>query len=820
MTALALAAAAWILAAEPAAPSLAELRHQGYRLFDLGWSSRAAAVAAEGSARAAAAADTVSLRAFEVLEAEVLVQDRRLTEALKALEAPLDGADQETQARAAMARALARCIGGAVGEQARRVAADLALAERLARPLGSALRAQVQLRRGTCAYVAGDRKAAEQDFRRVLAQARRERLPVLEMMAEGSVGLVLVQRGHYDEASLSLGRALAASEALGAEPLSNKTRVNLGWCAFQLGDYPRTLALLEKVATGSAVLEGDRVVALAMMGNALYRQERLAEARGRYEQALRLARQLGYRNLETQQLENLAEVALEEGALDSAQRYAEEAAAARQQDPDLRARASTALALGQIAAARNEGAKAQQLLRQVIAWPGGDPALVWEARAVLARWHMGAGRRDDAQAEYQAAFELMERSIGQVQAAESRLSFLSSLRRFQDDYVDFLVASGQEEAALEASDRSRARVLRERLGASAGAVRAADLRALAGKLDAVLLAYWLGPKRSFLWVISGDAVRLAVLPGREAIKRKIQEHQQVVLRSRDPVSEGTPSSSWLYDVLIRPAALPPQARVVAALDGVLHELSLETLVVPGPSPHYWIEDATLTVVPALGLLRSEGPRAPSPRRALLLGDPLPSGGFPALPQAGRELRYIAALFGPGESTVLAGPAATPEAWWKAEAGGYGFIHLAAHAEANPLSPLDSAVVLSPREDAPYKLYARDVAATALEADLVTLSACRGAGARAYAGEGLVGLAWAFLQSGAANVVGGLWDVEDTSTAQVMEELYRNVVEGKPPAEALRAAKLSLLRSGSARRKPYYWGPLVMVTRRPPPGGGR
>jgi len=48
----------------------------------------------------------------------------------------------------------------------------------------------------------------------------------------------------------------------------------------------------------------------------------------------------------------------------------------------------------------------------------------------------------------------------------------------------------------------------------------------------------------------------------------------------------------------------------------------------------------------------------------------------------------------------------------------------------------------------------------LQAELVTISACRSAGARTYSGEGLVGLAWAFLNAGAHNVVAGLWNVED------------------------------------------------------------
>jgi CHAT domain-containing protein len=82
----------------------------------------------------------------------------------------------------------------------------------------------------------------------------------------------------------------------------------------------------------------------------------------------------------------------------------------------------------------------------------------------------------------------------------------------------------------------------------------------------------------------------------------------------------------------------------------------------------------------------------------------------------------------------------------------------------------------------------------------------------YAGEGLVGFAWAFLQAGAQNVIAGLWDVHDDSTAVLMGRLYANLASGQAPAEALRNAKLSLLAAGNAWSKPYYWAAFQLYTR--------
>ncbi len=100
----------------------------------------------------------------------------------------------------------------------------------------------------------------------------------------------------------------------------------------------------------------------------------------------------------------------------------------------------------------------------------------------------------------------------------------------------------------------------------------------------------------------------------------------------------------------------------------------------------------------------------------------------------------------------------------------------------------------------------------LQAELVTISGCHGAGAKAYAGEGLVGFTWAFLQAGARNVVAGLWNADDAATVEIMAEFYKRLGSGATPAEALRQAKLKLLQSGEPNRRPYYWGTLQLFTR--------
>jgi CHAT domain-containing protein len=295
----------------------------------------------------------------------------------------------------------------------------------------------------------------------------------------------------------------------------------------------------------------------------------------------------------------------------------------------------------------------------------------------------------------------------------------------------------------------------------------------------------------------------------------VEQYQAFVEKSlRDPIETGNAVARRLYELLIAPAApfIPSGSRVVVLPDGHLHRLNLETLPVPGDKPHYWIEDATVSIAPSLGILMTTPPAASSRARSLLiLGDAVYSPPYPALRYSAAEVERIQQRLHSARATVLSGTGATPAAYLQANPQGFSLIHFSAHAEANPQSPMDSAIVLSPQASR-FKLYARDIMGTSLQADLVTISACRSAGERVYAGEGMVGLAWAFLRCGARNAIAGLWDVDDTSTPGLMDSLYGGIESGRNPVEALRLAKLQMIHSSGAWRKPYYWGPFQIYGR--------
>ncbi|MEP6963478.1 MAG: CHAT domain-containing protein, partial [Acidobacteriota bacterium] len=280
---------------------------------------------------------------------------------------------------------------------------------------------------------------------------------------------------------------------------------------------------------------------------------------------------------------------------------------------------------------------------------------------------------------------------------------------------------------------------------------------------------------------------------------------------RDPLADGLAQAEHLQAALLDPIrdVLGKTRRVIIVPDGALHALNFETL--PGSAGRYWIEDVEISVAPSLSVLNEAGGKT-GPPSLLLIGAPLSAGdAYPALASAPVEIQGIQNRMGARRTEVRVGSAATPQAFLSAMPQNFSMIHFTAHAEANPESPLDSAVILSQesggsKESGGFKLYARDIMGLKLSADLVTISACRSAGARSFAGEGMVGFAWAFLQSGAHSVIAGLWDVGDDSSAKLMDELYQGLMRGLKPAAALREAKLALLHSAGALKKPFYWAP--------------
>jgi CHAT domain-containing protein len=187
--------------------------------------------------------------------------------------------------------------------------------------------------------------------------------------------------------------------------------------------------------------------------------------------------------------------------------------------------------------------------------------------------------------------------------------------------------------------------------------------------------------------------------------------------------------------------------------------------------------------------------------------------FCRLVHSGKEVAAMADLFKAKPEFVLTGAKATEAAVKAASAKGLmgkaRYVHFATHGILGLDQGKQPALVLSlvgnTEEDGFLQM--DEITSLKLNADLVVLSACRTGQGRMHRGEGVTGLARAFLYAGSKGVVCSLWNVADKETADLMVDFYSRLHKGASATEALREAQLSLIRASKA---PIYWAPFILI----------
>lgn len=204
----------------------------------------------------------------------------------------------------------------------------------------------------------------------------------------------------------------------------------------------------------------------------------------------------------------------------------------------------------------------------------------------------------------------------------------------------------------------------------------------------------------------------------------------------------------------------------------------------------------LTLAPSASLWYTLGQRPPARHTApaLLMGVP-----EPGIAQVAEELQSLSQAF--PEATVFCGETATLEAF-QTEAAGKRLIHLATHGLFRADNPLFSGLRF-----ADGWLLARDLYRLHLDAELVTLSACRTGVSEVAPGDELFGLVRGFLAPGASALAVSLWPADDRATAQLMPTLYRALLAGATPSAALRTAQQQLRRDFP---HPYHWAAFCLI----------
>ncbi len=713
-------------------------------------------------------------------------------------------------------------------EATRSVAAAQAICDRNRADSMPNVRADLLQARGSIAFETEHLNDAQKFFASGLEAAREAKDPFLAMRAEVNLSKVALEQEHFEDALEHSDAASALARSMGARQFLEKSLGNSGWAAYQIGDVEQARVKTEQAAEEAARIGSpiDEVQLLNNLGMCEHSLGNLDRARSFYNRALALARSL-QNNERIGDLDvALASLLLESGDLNAAAAPIAEAAQLASVRGNTFDSMVASLLHAQWLAARGDPRSATKLLLAIDHDATQWPSLRSQAEHSLAQVSQQANDPDAARLWYRRAIATYLAERASLHSDDTRLPFFTTGRDLYLDYVQSLIAAHRDGEALNVLDQGRAETLREGLRMAAGkqATPAIDPRVLARRLHSTLLVYALGSQHSWLWAVDGGHLQLYTLPARAEIVSLLERHRRGILAAHDLAGEQDTTARALYDTLVAPARrmLPHGARVAVLTDEALSGLNFETLLTQDQPTHYWIEDVTLTQAASLDLLSraASADKAADTKQLLLIGNPVYTAAtLSPLPNAPEEVRDVAAHFEPAARLLLTGAQATPAAYAGAAPSQYRYIHFVAHAVANESTPLESAVILSPPAGpqvggSAERLDARAILNRPIHAQLVTLSACQGSGVRSYAGEGLVGLSWAFLRAGASNVIGALWDVSDVSTPQLMGSLYDQLQQGEPPDAALRAAKLKMLHSRGVFRKPLYWGAFQLYS-----GGG-
>lgn len=332
----------------------------------------------------------------------------------------------------------------------------------------------------------------------------------------------------------------------------------------------------------------------------------------------------------------------------------------------------------------------------------------------------------------------------------------------------------------------------------------------------ILTEYFLGSLWIDVFVLSGhQVVEWRRLPRDDAFRQltgrflTFFENSSAILA--DP--QGYLETACALGQILLPPETAKARRLTIVPDGILHFIPFEALVTAPPAPGaklrsaaYLIRRQEVRYAGSLATLLAQEALKPRPERFFLGVAPLFEGrerGLPPLTAGRAEWQTLSA----GGIDALTGPQADT-AGLLAVAGRYRLLHFGTHARGDAQGDRPPSIELY---DAALML--PDIYALNLNADLVVLSACQtGLGAE-QKGEGVMSLARAFAQSGAACILSGLWTVNDRSTTHLFQDFYRALGEGLPAGAALRTAKLRYLDDKnipSSGQSPYFWAGMVMV----------
>jgi CHAT domain-containing protein/predicted negative regulator of RcsB-dependent stress response len=380
--------------------------------------------------------------------------------------------------------------------------------------------------------------------------------------------------------------------------------------------------------------------------------------------------------------------------------------------------------------------------------------------------------------------------------------------------------------------------------------------------NTLLIEFFTGREKSFLWLIGQNEVITVELPAGRVIDGKIERLLELLLPEKSPAatdireyqkkrfenernywSEAKELSELLFG---RIAGKIKDKRLIIVPDGKLRVFPVDALPIPGdPENKPLLLSNEIIYEPSATMFRliksKKNPGRHPAKDFMIYSDPVFSNddarlaefqkNNPALNEAelaknkvqkrgnnliklerldgaAGETEAIFEYFSRKNSRIVDGFAAKREYFLKEDFTDYKILHLATHGIFNENFPELSGVVLSQYDQSARALngsiWLQDIYGLKLNADLVVLSACDTGIGQEMKGEGLLSLSNAFLQVGAETVIASHWKVEDEATSRLMKDFYRILAEQNvSSSEAIRRARIAMYEDPNYSF-PYYW----------------
>jgi CHAT domain-containing protein len=361
--------------------------------------------------------------------------------------------------------------------------------------------------------------------------------------------------------------------------------------------------------------------------------------------------------------------------------------------------------------------------------------------------------------------------------------------------------------------------------------------------ESAVVEYFLGEKVSYGLVITKTQTHVFTLPSRDKIEESLRAYLKILSDPPQGKFMGTLAANRLYESLFSPVEetiMPSIEHLIIVPDGILYYLPFETLKFPAGTGqqknNYLVERFKISYIPScsslLYLLERKTSKISSPR-ILAFGSPSLNGsdskketfsqpvsliknlyadqGFDLspLPFSRKEARNVVKFFPKENRQIFLDNQANEAVIKTISLKDYQVIHFACHGLLDEYSPFRSALVLSRGNGGEEDgfLQVREIYNLKMNAEMIVLSACQTGKGKMEYGEGILGLPRIFFYSGARSVLTSLWRIHDKSTSKFMNLFYAYLFQGYSKAQALRLAKLRMMKSRYSH--PYYWAAFVL-----------